>query len=61
MTLRILKKFLISLVFLLLAIKLSDHLYTLAETQVRGWYLAQPSFTVMGMAEGMSADEQLDQ
>jgi hypothetical protein len=54
---RILKKLLISLAFLPLALRLSDHLYTIAETQVRGWYLTQPSFTVMGMSEGMSSAE----
>jgi hypothetical protein len=42
------------------ACKLSDHLWTVSE-QVRGWYLTRPSFSVMGMSEGMSEAEQLDQ
>jgi hypothetical protein len=54
-------KIFLYLLLLLTVCRLSDHLYTIAETQVRGWYLTRPSFSVMGMSEGMSEAEELDQ
>jgi hypothetical protein len=39
--------------------RLSADLWTVTK-QVRAWYLTQPSFTVMGMAEGMSEAEVQD-
>jgi hypothetical protein len=55
----LLKKLLFSLAFLPLALRLSDHLWTMAETHVHGWYLATPSLRVVGMSERMSAAEQV--
>jgi len=40
-----------------LALKASDRLWTVAETQVWGWYLTRPSLTVVRMSSALSAAE----